>query len=209
VARQYCGTLGKVGNCQLGVFLAYVSARGQALVDKRLYLPPAWIADPARCRAAGVPEEIRYQSKAELGRAMLRHARAAGHLHGSWVTGDDAYGMVPTLRDALDAEGWRYVRDVPETTPVFTQAAVTAVPPWSGRGPKPSKFRLVPGAPAPQTVPAVGGRLAAHGRAGPDRGRGGARTTHLPVCRLACLGKPGRPARSRLLAAVAAQSRGP
>ena len=159
VARQYCGTLGKVGNCQLGVFLAYVSARGHALVDKRLYLPPAWIEDPARCRAAGVPAEIAYQSKAELGLAMLRQARAAGHLHGSWVTGDDAYGMVPTLRDALDAEGWRYVLDVPATTPVFTQAAVTAVPPWSGRGPKPTKFRLVPGAPAPQTVQAVAASL--------------------------------------------------
>jgi SRSO17 transposase len=107
VARQYCGTLGKVGNCQLGVFLSYVSARGHALVDKRLYLPPAWSDDPVRCRAAGVPEEIRYQSKAELGLAMLRQAQAAGHLHGCWVTGDDAYGMVPTLRDALDAEGWR------------------------------------------------------------------------------------------------------
>src|SRR5256885_16054636 len=58
VARQYCGTLGKVGSCQLCVFLSYVSARGHALVDKRLYLPPAWIDDPARCRAAGVPEEI-------------------------------------------------------------------------------------------------------------------------------------------------------
>src|SRR5438552_10275072 len=60
VARQYCGTLGKVGkvgNCQLGVFLAYVSGRGHALVDKRLYLPPAWSEDPARCRAAGVPAD--------------------------------------------------------------------------------------------------------------------------------------------------------
>src|SRR5947207_4023085 len=80
VARQYCGTLGKVGNCQLGVFLSYVSARGHALVDKRLYLPPAWIDDPARCRAAGVPEAVGAQSLAELGLAMLRQARAAGHL---------------------------------------------------------------------------------------------------------------------------------
>src|SRR5437899_4542781 len=66
VARQYCGALGKVGNCQLGVFLADVSARGHALVDKRLYLPPVWTEDPARCRAAGVPEETEHQSKAEL-----------------------------------------------------------------------------------------------------------------------------------------------
>ncbi len=91
VGRQYCGTLGKVGNCQLGVFLSYASARGHALVDKRLYLPPAWADDPARCRAAGVPEgALRYQSKAELALDLLRQARAAGHLTGPWVAGDDA-----------------------------------------------------------------------------------------------------------------------
>jgi SRSO17 transposase len=159
VARQYCGTLGKVGNCQLGVFLAYVSARGHALVDKRLYLPPAWTAEPARCRAAGVPAEVGYQSKAALGLAMLRHARAAGHLQGDWVAGDDAYGMVPTLREALASEGWQYVLDVPETTPVFTQPAQTVVPPWSGRGRVPTKPRLAPGAPSPQTVQAGGAGL--------------------------------------------------
>ena len=88
VARQYSGTLGKVGNCQVGVFLAYVSARGHALVDKALYLPPAWTADRPRCRAAGVPEDVGYQSKAELGLALLRRARQAGHLTATWVTGD-------------------------------------------------------------------------------------------------------------------------
>jgi SRSO17 transposase len=155
VARQYCGTLGKVGNCQLGVFLAYVSARGHALVDKRLYLPPAWTDAPARCRAAGVPEEVGYQSLAELGLAMLRQARAAGHLQGHWVAADDAYGKVPTLRDALDAEGWRYVLDVPETTPVFDQPAATAVPAWSGRGRQPTTPQLAPGAPRPRSVQAV------------------------------------------------------
>src|SRR5712692_7619662 len=88
VARQYCGTVGKVGNCQLGVFLAYVSERGHALIDDRLYLPREWIADPARCRAAGVPTDATYQSKAELAMAMLDHARKVGHLAGPWVTAD-------------------------------------------------------------------------------------------------------------------------
>jgi len=155
VTRQYCGALGKVGNCQLGVFLAYVSTRGHALVDKRLYLPPPWTDDPARCRAAGVPEQVGSQSTADLGRAMLRQARAAGHLQGHWVTGDDAYGKVPTLRDALDAEGWTYVLDVPQTTPVFTQPTEVVVPPWSGRGRKPTTPRLAPDAAPPQSVQAV------------------------------------------------------
>src|SRR5712692_1052476 len=95
VARQYCGALGKVGNCQLGVFLAYVSERGHALVDTRLVLPREWTDDPARCQAAGVPDEVGYQSKAELGVAMLQQARQAAHLTGRWVTGDEDYGKVP------------------------------------------------------------------------------------------------------------------
>lgn len=161
VARQYCGTLGKVGNCQLGVFLAYVSERGHALVDKRLSLPREWMDDPARCRAAGVPEEVGYQSKAELGLAMLRQARAWGHLAGTWVTADEDYGKVPTLRDALDAEGWWYVLEVPTATPVFTELAETAIPTWSGRGRQPTRPRLVEGASRPKTVQDVAAELVA------------------------------------------------
>ena len=71
VARQYCGRLGKVANCQAGMFLAYVSPWGRALVDKRLYLPESWTSDPERCAAAGVPEERRsYRSKTELALEM-------------------------------------------------------------------------------------------------------------------------------------------
>ncbi|MDA8259557.1 MAG: IS701 family transposase [Betaproteobacteria bacterium] len=160
VARQYSGTLGKVGNCQVGVFLAYVSARGHALVDKALYLPPAWTADRPRCRAAGVPEAVGYQSKAELGLALVRRAQQAGHLTATWVTGDSGYGEVPTLRDTLDAEGWCYVLEVPSITPVFTQAAQVAVPAWSGRGRKPTQPQLLAGEPGPQTVQAVAASLA-------------------------------------------------
>jgi SRSO17 transposase len=159
VARQYCGTLGKVANCQVGVFLAYVSERGHALVDKRLYLPREWTDSPARCRAAAVPGRVTYQSKAELGLAMLRQVRASGHLHGCWVTGDEAYGEVPSLRDALDAEGWSYVLEVPCSQPVFGQFAKTEVLAWSGRGRPPSKPRLVKGEPKAQTVQKIAASL--------------------------------------------------
>ena len=160
VTRQYSGTLGKVGNCQVGVFLAYVSAQGHALVDKALYLPAAWTADRPRCRAAGVPEAVGYHSKAELGLALLRRAQQAGHLTATWVTGDSGYGEVPTLRDTLDAGGWRYVLEVPSITPVFTQAAQVTVPAWAGRGRKPTQPQLVAGAPRPQTVQALAASLA-------------------------------------------------
>lgn len=152
VARQYCGTLGKVGNCQLGVFLAYVSERGHALVDARLVLPREWTDDLERCRAAGVPADVVYQSKAELGRAMLQQAHDLGHLTGRWVTADADYGKVPSLRDALDADGWRYVLEVPPTTPVFVAAAAVAVPAWSGHGRKPIRPRLMDGASPAQSM---------------------------------------------------------
>jgi SRSO17 transposase len=161
VARQYSGTLGKVGNCQVAVFLAYVSAQGHALVDKALYLPGAWTDDRDRCRAAGVPEEIGYQTKAELGLGLLHRARQAGHLQAKWVTGDSGYGEVPTLRDALDLEGWRYVLEVPSITYVFTEAAQVGIPAWSGRGRKPTQPRLLAGEPTAHSVQAVADRLPA------------------------------------------------
>ena len=123
VARQYSGTLGKVDTCQIGVFLGYATTRGHALVDGRLWLPREWVDDPDRCRRAGIPDSVvqaGYQSQAALGLTLLRRARENGALVGRWVTADEAFGQVPTFRDALDAEGWRYVVEVPNTTPLFT-----------------------------------------------------------------------------------------
>jgi SRSO17 transposase len=159
VARQYSGTLGKVGNCQVGVFLAYVSERGHALVDGELYLLREWTDDAARCRAAGVPEEVGYRSKAEIALALLRRAKALGRLTTRWVTADEAYGEVPSFRDALADEDYWYVLEVPCTTSVFRQASATAVPPWRGRGRKPTRPRVVPGATPPQPVRAVAAAL--------------------------------------------------
>jgi SRSO17 transposase len=120
VARQYCGRLGKVANCQAGMFLACVSPLGRALVDKRLYLPGSWTSDPGRCAAAGVPEERRsYRSKTELALELLERALERGHLRAKWVAGDDAFGMSPSFRDGLAALGMRYVLDVPGSTPVW------------------------------------------------------------------------------------------
>jgi SRSO17 transposase len=152
VARQYSGTLGKVGNCQIGVGLTYASPRGHTLVDMGLYLPERWTEDRDRCRAAGVPDEVGYQSKAELGLALLRAARKRGHLTAPWVTADEGYGQVPSFRDTLDVEGWWYVVEVPCTTRVFVEEAVAAVPVWKGRGKQPTRARLLAGEPAPLPV---------------------------------------------------------
>src|SRR5713101_2798045 len=99
VARQYCGALGKVANCQVGVFLAHVGPRGRVLVDKRLYLPREWTDHPARCLAADVPREKQaYRSETELALEMLQQAQALGRLAAEWVTGDDTYGKSPEFR---------------------------------------------------------------------------------------------------------------
>ena len=107
VTRQYCGALGKVANCQAGVFLAHVGPRGRALVDKRLYLPESWTSDPARCATAGVPEvQRRYRAKTGLALEMLRQARARGCLSAGWAAGDDAFRDVPRgSEDGLTAGG--------------------------------------------------------------------------------------------------------
>ena len=142
VARQYCGRLGKVGNCQAGMFLAYVSPLGRALVDKRLYLPKSWTSDPGRCAAAGVPEGRRqYRSKTELALEMLERALQLGHLKAEWVAGDDAFGMSPSFRDALAAMGMSYVLDVPGSTPVWPLEPVWTSPEYQELG-RPRKPRL-------------------------------------------------------------------
>jgi SRSO17 transposase len=91
------------------------------------------------------PETVSYQSKADLALDILRQACKAGHLTGRWVTADEDYGKVPTFRDALDAEEWWYVLEVPCVTPVFARLVKTEVPAWSGNGRKPSRPRLVDG----------------------------------------------------------------
>jgi SRSO17 transposase len=143
VARQYCGALGKRANCQSGVFLAYVSPHGRALVDKRLYLPREWTEDPARCAAAGVPEDQpSYQSKTQLALALLQQARDWGHLTAAWVTGDDAYGQAPALRQGLAEAGLQYVLEVPGQLTVWPVAPTWVRPPATGRG-RPPRVRPV------------------------------------------------------------------
>ncbi|MHC2303230.1 SRSO17 transposase [Rhizobium mongolense] len=77
VARQYLGTAGRIENCQIGVFVAYASRFGQALIDRRLYLPEAWAKDPARRKAAGIPQETEFLIKPAMARAIWRKSLIA------------------------------------------------------------------------------------------------------------------------------------
>jgi SRSO17 transposase len=108
VARQYCGAVGKVENCQVGGFLAYGSRRGHALIDRRLYLPEAWAGDAERRRAAKVPEGIPFLTKPEIAREMIARALDAG-VPCAWVLGDEVYGADRRLRAMLEERGRPYV----------------------------------------------------------------------------------------------------
>jgi SRSO17 transposase len=111
VARQYCGTVGKVENCQVGVFLAYGSRGGHALIDRRLYLPEAWAGDAGRRRAAKVPEDVPFLTKPAIAREMLARALDVG-VPCEWVLGDEVYGADRRLRTMLEERGKPYLLTV-------------------------------------------------------------------------------------------------
>ncbi len=118
VARQYTGTAGKRENCQVGVFLCYASKEGAAFIDRELYLPEEWAYDRARREEAGVPERVRFATKGELAKAMLRRALGAG-IPARWVAADTVYGTARGLRGWLEERDCYYVLAVPETKGVY------------------------------------------------------------------------------------------
>lgn len=151
VARQYSGTLGKVDNCQVGVFLAYVSSKGRSLVDEQLYLPKEWARNRGRRKEAGVPREVKFRTKPQIALQMIREA-AEGPLPFRWVACDDLYGQNGDFRDGLDALGLLYVVEVPSKTKVWTEMPPLREAGPSGRGRPRTKRSLSPQAPHPRKV---------------------------------------------------------
>jgi SRSO17 transposase len=116
VARQWCGRLGKVDNCQVGVFLAYAASGGYAPLDRRLYLPEGWAGDQARREKCHVPPEVAFREKWQIALELLGRS-LPGLAHG-WIAGDDEFGRASEFRAALRLRGERYVLDVPCNTTV-------------------------------------------------------------------------------------------
>jgi SRSO17 transposase len=119
VQRQYSGTAGRIENCQIGVFLAYASRHGHALVDRELYLPERWTADRVRCQQAGIPEQVEFHTKPRLARMMLERALDA-KLPAAWVTADEVYGGDSRLRR------WLEERDVPHVLAVSCKQSLVS-----------------------------------------------------------------------------------
>jgi SRSO17 transposase len=147
VGRQYSGTLGKVGNCQVGVTLQYATDREVVCLDADLYLlEEEWGNDPDRLQAAGVPEGVGYRPKWQIGLALLERAQANGFT--GVVLADSAYGDVTEFRQTLSAGSWSYCVGVGSTLKVLAaDADLGEVPPYTGRGRPPSRPEKVrPGA---------------------------------------------------------------
>jgi SRSO17 transposase len=179
VARQWCGRLGKVENCQVGVFLAYAAPGGYAPLDRRLYLTADWAADRKRRRKAHVPAHVTFQETWRIGLELLDRS-GPGLPHG-WVAGDDEFGRATAFRAALRQRHERYVLDVPSDTLVreVTPAAGGRRPPferveaWAARQPA-GRWKTItvrPGEGGPLKVRALKRRVQAKeqgGRVGPS-----------------------------------------
>ena len=123
VARQYCGTLGKIANCQVGVFLGYASPKGHTGINGALFVPEGWFREPERCEQAGIPHGMTHRTKPQMALAMLEAALDGG-VPARWVVGDEAYGSDGKLRRALEAREQAYVLAVrtneqPSTWPPY------------------------------------------------------------------------------------------
>jgi len=144
VARQYSGTAGRIENQQIGVFLTYASSRGAAFIDRELYVPEAWLQDPARCAQAGIPATVTFATKPELVQQMVTRARGAA-LPVRWFVGDAVYGA-DALRLWLDSQKLWYVVAIACTTGIWKQGRQIAVAALIAQQPFSAWVRLSAGA---------------------------------------------------------------
>ena len=139
VARQWNGRLGKVDNCQVGVFATLCRGDMATLIDARLYLPEDWCRDDARCQKAAIPKAARqFRSKSQLALEMLKTARQRGVQFG-YVGIDGGYGKEPAFLRGVDGQGCQFVADVHCDQTIYLQDPEPRVPEGSGRGRKPSR----------------------------------------------------------------------
>lgn len=133
VARQYSGTLGKIGNCQVAVSLNYATDDGCFPVNFEIYLPKVWVEDAARRQRAGIPGDITFRPKWQIGLDLLDQAREWG-LPDGVVIADAAYGAITEFRRAIEERGLHYVVGINPELTVWTAPVTASNLPYSGRG---------------------------------------------------------------------------
>ena len=144
VAHQYCGALGKVANCQVGVFLGYASRKGYTLLSGQLFVPEGWFADDQATlrEEVGMPAELTFKTKPELAVELVQALMQRNVVRARWVAADALYGDSPAFRDAIAALGLWYFTEVACSSLIWRRQPALIVPAWSGRGRKPTKQRL-------------------------------------------------------------------
>jgi len=144
VAHQYCGALGKVCSCQVGVFVGYASHKGYTLVGGQLFVPQDWFGEQmaALRQEVGLPTELTFRTKPQIAVDVLQAIAARGSLLGRWVAADALYGNSPAFRDAIAALGKWYFTEVASDQLIWRRTPALLVPAWSGKGRKPTKQRL-------------------------------------------------------------------
>ena len=154
VARQWCGALGKVANCQASVVACYASTHGYTLVDRRLYLHKSWFTPEYRARweQCGIPDDLPFRTRSALATEIVTTLHTRQALPFRWVTCDEAFGQNPAFLDAIAALELYYLAEVPHDTRVWLERPSTAVPARGKRGPAPMREHLTADAPTPQRV---------------------------------------------------------
>jgi SRSO17 transposase len=165
VAAQYCGSVGKVANSQVGVYLGYASRKGYSLIEGQLFMPESWFDEEYvdKRTACGVPEEVRRQTKPEIGLELLRRAIQRGGLPFAWVTADELYGDSPAFRDGVAELNKWYFTEIKCSTLLWRCRPEVYVPEWKGRGRRPTRLRLRNPADRPVSVQELVGSIPKEG----------------------------------------------
>jgi SRSO17 transposase len=144
VAAQYCGSVGKIANGQVGVYLGYASRKGYSLIEGQLFIPDEWFdeAHSERRRVCGVPEDLVYQTKPEIGLELLQKAVKRTSLPFQWVAADELYGNSPAFRDGVAKLNKCYFTEIKCTTPIWSVRPEVHIPEWQGHGRHPTRLRL-------------------------------------------------------------------
>jgi SRSO17 transposase len=161
VGHQYCGSVGKVANSQNGVYLGYVSRKGYSVVAGRLFMLEQWFDDEhaEKRQACGVPEDLTFKTKPQIALDLLQEALDRGGLPFRWVAADALYGDSPAFRDGVAAMDKWYFTEIACSSLIWRRRPAVYVPPWSGRGKRPSKLKLRTPTNQPRRVDSVVARI--------------------------------------------------
>lgn len=144
VAAQYCGSVGKIANGQVGVYMGYASRKGYSMIEGQLFMPDEWFEEghAEQRQTCGVPEDMVFKTKPEIGLELLKNALQRDNLPFSWVAADALYGDSPVFRDGVAATGKYYFTAIKENSLIWCTVPKVHLPPWSGHGRHPTRLRL-------------------------------------------------------------------